>query len=142
MFNWFKKAPSAPQPEILAIPNYYGESFTILQERLTWMTQPVFAHPKTGEPSTSLYALDRILGLGLGDKWGASIDKLYLLAEDGDLFLRRDLPKKNPQYPTICISLRSAERLVTEAWPRKGKKAYEKLRQKNSAAAPSLSLVA
>lgn len=122
---------AAPAPT-LALPDYYGDAFTVLQESLTWMKEPVFSHPVTGEAATTLYALNIVLALGRNrDNWPDYLAKVNMVAPKGAVFLRTDLPKKNKDVPTTCISLPQAEAILRAAYPKLAAEAYDILRAKN-----------
>ncbi|CAB4139198.1 hypothetical protein UFOVP347_4 [uncultured Caudovirales phage] len=104
-----------------------------LEENLMCLNEPVFRNPTTGKQASSANAILIALGYIYSPPW-AFLVQHFVRNGGSSVFMRRDLPKANPRFPTVCVDLDAAERLVLGLQPRKAPKVIAAFRAANNCA--------
>jgi hypothetical protein len=95
---------------------------------LVELREPIWASPTTGQTASSVFAAFTALGFTTSKHWSAVVREARRYRS---FHTRRDLPKGNPFYATICLDIRDIEDLVVTLAPRKGPKVVAKFKQEN-----------
>lgn len=113
--------------EIFQIEDFSEALESEILNQLAALDEPVFTNPTTGKSASSVHAVLLALDYGVTVKWPVLVNKLRKSGSDA-IFFRRDLPKSNPRWATICIDLDQVEDLLPTVQPKKAPRVISKFK--------------
>lgn len=107
--------------ELAQIADFSNTLARVIEERLHFLKEPVFTNPTTGKTAASVFSVLQALDYGFRGHWAQMVNPLKKYG-GASVFVRRDLPKSNPLFPTVCIDLEAVESLLPKVQPHKARR--------------------